>query len=236
MKAPRMPSPGRDQIQYLRTRLAHRETQLEHVRSERDTHFVQEKELLAHMRLLSREAKDWTSRVVSEAEQVLVKESAEAAHKANEIQETMDKQFQTCWSQAEAQLRDMYESNSAQVQQRVQSLHKSELERQQLHIANERRLQLEAQTLRMSQDTEQQTLSIAHEREVEAQQLQDKSTAQPQLLKERWKQQVSQMATYKAEIHALRTELTNMTEKSELQATRSAKMGSVEIEYEEENA
>ena len=60
-----------DQVQYLCAQLAHRDAQLEHVRSERDTHFVQEEELLAHMRLLSSEAKDWKSRVVGEAEQVL---------------------------------------------------------------------------------------------------------------------------------------------------------------------
>ena len=30
----------RDQTQYLRAQLAHQEAQLEHVRSERDTHFV----------------------------------------------------------------------------------------------------------------------------------------------------------------------------------------------------
>ena len=40
---------------------------------ERDAHFGLE-ELLAHMCLPSSEAKDWKSRVVSEAEQVLVRE------------------------------------------------------------------------------------------------------------------------------------------------------------------
>ena len=76
--------PDTDQVQYLRAQLAHRDAQLEHVRSERDTHFVQEEELIAHMRLHSSEAKDWKPRVVSEAEQVLIKESAEAARKATE--------------------------------------------------------------------------------------------------------------------------------------------------------
>ena len=46
-----MPSQN-DQVQYLRA-------QLKHVRSECDTHFAQEEELLAHMCLLSTEAKDW---------------------------------------------------------------------------------------------------------------------------------------------------------------------------------
>ena len=78
------------------------------------------------MRLLSSEAKHWKSRVVSEAEQALVKESAEAAQRATEVQETMDKQFQARWRQAEAQLRDMCEFNSAQVQQLAEVLHKSD--------------------------------------------------------------------------------------------------------------
>ena len=77
----------------------------------------------------------------------------------------------------QTQLRGTYESNSAQVQQLAESLHKSELEHQQLHAANERRLQFEAQALRMSQDMEQQALSIAHQCEVEVRQRQE--AAQP---------------------------------------------------------
>ena len=58
-----------DQVSYLRAQLAHRDAQLEQVRAERDNHFVQEEEeVLAHMRLLSSEAKDWKSKVVTEAE------------------------------------------------------------------------------------------------------------------------------------------------------------------------
>ena len=49
------------------------------------------------MRLLSSEAKDWKSRVASEVEQALCRESAEAAHKTNEVPEAMDKQFQARW-------------------------------------------------------------------------------------------------------------------------------------------
>ena len=60
-----------DQVAYLRAQLAHRDAQLEQVRAERDNHFVQEEEVLAHTRLLSSEAKDWKSRVVTEAEEVL---------------------------------------------------------------------------------------------------------------------------------------------------------------------
>ena len=60
-----------DQVSHLRAQLAHRDAQLEQVRAEQDNHFVQEEEVLAHMRLLSSEAKDWKSRVVTEAEEVL---------------------------------------------------------------------------------------------------------------------------------------------------------------------
>ena len=60
-----------DQVSYLRAQLAHREAQLEQVCTERDNHFIQEEEVLAHMRLLSSEAKDWKSRVATEAEEAL---------------------------------------------------------------------------------------------------------------------------------------------------------------------
>ena len=68
------------------------------------------------MRLLSSEAKHWKSTMVSEAEQVLCKESAEAAHRAIESQKAMDKQFQTRWRQTETELHDACKSNSAQMQ------------------------------------------------------------------------------------------------------------------------
>ena len=62
-----------DQVSYLRAQLAHQDAQLEQVRAERDNHFDQEEEdeVLAHVRLLSSEAKDWKSRAVTEAEEVL---------------------------------------------------------------------------------------------------------------------------------------------------------------------
>ena len=84
-------------------------------------------------------------------------------------------------------------------------------------------MHLEAQVLRRSQDQEQQAVRIAHEREIELQGLRDQSAAQPQMLKTQWKSQMSQWATYKAEIHALNTEIANMKEKSELQAMISKK-------------
>ena len=82
-----------DQVAYLRAQLAHRDAQLEQVRAERDNHFVQEEEVLAHMRLLSSEAKDWKSRVVTEAEEVLCRESAQIAQQATEAQEAMDQHY-----------------------------------------------------------------------------------------------------------------------------------------------
>ena len=67
-----MPSQN-DQVSYLRAQLAHREAQLEQVHAERDNHFTQEEVVLAHTRLLSSEAKDWKSRVVTEADKCYVK-------------------------------------------------------------------------------------------------------------------------------------------------------------------
>ena len=95
---------------------------------------------------------------------------------------TMDKEFQTRWRQADAQLKNMYESNSAQVQQRAVRQQRSELEHQQLHIANEQRLHLEAQTPRMSQNMEHQTLSIPHQKEQQTQRLRDQSERHEQWL------------------------------------------------------
>ena len=126
MRAPRAPSPDKDQVQYLQDQLAHREAQLEHARSERDTLSAREKELLAHTRLLSSAAKDRKSRVANGAEQALVRESAEATRQTTEVLKTMDKQFQTPRREAEAQLTDTHESNSAQAQQLAPSLQQSD--------------------------------------------------------------------------------------------------------------
>ena len=71
-----------NQVAYLRAQLALRDAQIEQVKAERDNHFVQEEEVLAHMRLLSSEAKDWKSRVVTEAEEMLCRESAQMAQQA----------------------------------------------------------------------------------------------------------------------------------------------------------
>ena len=77
---------------------------------------MQEEELLAHMRLLSSEAKDWKSRVVTEAEEVLCRESAQMAQHATEEQVAMDQHFKAKWQKAEADLQALCQSNSAQVQ------------------------------------------------------------------------------------------------------------------------
>ena len=92
--------------------LANRGVQLEHVRSQRYTQFAQDDKFLAHMRLFSSEALDWKSRLVSEAEQTLVRESAEAARKTTEIQDAMNKQYKARWKQAEAQIMVMQKSNN----------------------------------------------------------------------------------------------------------------------------
>ena len=106
---PMMPSMT-DQVSYLRAQLAHRDAQLEQVRAQRDNHFVQEEEVLAHMRLLSSEAKDWKSRVATEAEEVLCRESAQAAQQATEAQEAMDQHYKAKWRQAEADLKALCQS------------------------------------------------------------------------------------------------------------------------------
>ena len=145
-----------DQISYLRAQLAHRDAQLERVRAERDNHFVQKEEVLAHMRLLSSEAKDWKSRVVTEAEEALCRESAQVAHQATETQEAMDQHYKAKWRQAEADLKAPCQSNSAQAQSLTSKLQETNLEHHELHAAQERQLRLEAQTLRQAQEQEQQ--------------------------------------------------------------------------------
>ena len=110
-----MPSTN-NQVAYLRVQLALRDAQIEQVKAERDSHFVQEKEVLAHMRLLSSEAKDWKSRVVIEAKEVLCRESAHMARQATETQEAMDQHYKAKWQQAEADLTALCKSNSVQVQ------------------------------------------------------------------------------------------------------------------------
>ena len=196
----------------LRAQLAHRDAQLEQVRAERDNHFVQEEEVLAHMRLLSSEAKDWKSRVVTEAEEVLCLESAQIAQQATKAQEAMDQHYKARWQQAEADLKALCKSNSAQVQSLASKLHETNEEHQQLHTAQERQLQLEAQALRAVHQRELQAAQSAQESENVIQELRHKAAEQPDVQKLLWKRQLSQQSTYRAKIHELHTEMLNMKE------------------------
>ena len=117
MRAPRAPSPDRDQIQYLRDQLAHREVQLEHVRSERAIHVVQKK-LLAQMRLLSSETKignpEWS---VMQNTWICKNITQDHGNTTNHGQTVSGR-----WREVEAQRRDMHGSNSTQVQQLAANL------------------------------------------------------------------------------------------------------------------
>ena len=148
---------------WLRAQLALRDAQIEQVKAQRDGHFVQEEELLAHMRLLSSEAKDWRSRVVTEAEEVLCRESAQMAQNATEAQEAMDQHFKAKWQKAESDLKALCQSNSAQVQSFASKMHETNVEHQQLHDAQERRIQLEAQALRAAHLQGQEAAHTAQE-------------------------------------------------------------------------
>ena len=75
----------------------------------------------------------------------------------------------------------------------------------------------------MPQDMEQQTLNVVQLKEQETQRVRIHIDAQPEPLKEQWKRQVSQAATYKAEIHALHTELRNVQKASELNSGQISK-------------
>ena len=217
-----------DQVSYLRAQLAHRDAQLDQVRAERDNHFVQEEEVLAHMRLLSSEAKDWKSRVVTEAEEVLCRESAQVAQQATEAQEAMDQRYKARWQQAEADLKALCKSNSAQVQSLASKLHETNEEHQQLHTAQERQLQLEAQALRAAHERELQATQSAQESENVIQELRRKAAEQPDIQKLLWKRQLSQRSAYRAEIHELHTEMLNMKKKSEMQSRLAAHMCKIE--------
>ena len=118
------------------------------------------------MRLLSSEAKDWKSRVVTEAEEVLCRDLAQAAQQATEAQEAMDQHYKAKWRQAEADLTALCQSNSAQVQSLAAKLQETDLELQELHTAQERQLRHEAQALRQAQEQEQQAAQMTQEHEV----------------------------------------------------------------------
>ena len=211
-----------DQVSCLRAQLAHRDAQLEQVRAERDNQFVQEEEeVLAHMRLLSSEAKDWKSRVVIEAEEVLCRESAQFAQQATEAHKAK-------WQQAEADLTALCQSNSAQVQSFASKMHETNEEHQKLYTAQERQIQLEAQALREAHQLEQQAAQTAQEYRDMIQELRRQADEQPDLQRLLWKRQLSQQADYRAEIHELHTEFFNVKEKSEMKLHLAANMCSID--------
>ena len=217
-----------NQVAYLRAQLALRDAQIEQVKAQRDSHFVQEEEVLAHMRLLSSKAKDWKSRVVTEAEEVLCRESAQMAHQATEAREAMDQHYKAKWQQAEADLTAQCKSNSVQVQSFASKMHETNTEHQRLHDAQERRLQLEAQALREAHQHEQQAEQAAQEYQDMIHELRRQADDQPEKQKLLWKRHLSQQADYRAEIHELHTELLNMREKSEMKSHLAANMCRIE--------
>ena len=166
------------------------------------------------MRLLSSEAKDWKSREVTEAEEVLCRESAQAAQQATEAQEAMDQHYKAKWRQAEADLKALCQSNSARAQSLAIKLQETNLEHHELYTAQERQLQLEAQALRQAQEPEQQAAQMTQEHELAIQEFRRQAEEQPELHKVLWRCQLSQQSTYKAEIHELHTEseMLNMRE------------------------
>ena len=221
-----------EQVSYLRAQLALRDAQLEQVRAERDNQFVQEEEeeeeVLAHMRLLSSEAKDWKSRVVTEAEEVLCRESAQFAQQTTEAQEAMDQHYKAKWQQAEADLTALCQPNSAQVQSFASKTHETNEEHQKLYTAQERQIQLEAQALREAHQFEQQAAQTAQEYRDMIQELRRQADEQPDLQRPLWKRHLSQQADYCAEIHELHTELLNMKEKSEMKLHLDANVCSID--------
>ena len=217
-----MPSTG-NEVAWLRAQLALRDAQIEQVKAQRDGHFVQD-----HMRLLSSEAKDWRSRVVTEAEEVLCRESAQMAQNATEAQEAMDQHFKAKWQKAESDLKALCQSNSAQVQSFASKMHETNVEHQQLHDAQERRIQLEAQALRAAHLQEQEAAHTAQEYQQMVQVLRQYADEQPDKEKILWKRHLSQQADYRAKIHELHTELLNMRERSEMKAHLAANMCRIE--------
>ena len=194
-----------DQVSYLRAQLSHRDAQLEQVRAKRDNHFVQEEEILAHTRLFSSEAEDWKSRVVTETEDVLCRESAQAAQQATETQEAMDQHYKAKWRQAKADLKTLCQSNSAQVQSLAAKLQETNLEHHELYTAEKRQLRLEAETLRQTQEQQQQAVQMTQKHELAIREFRRQAEEQPELHKILWRRQLSQQSTYKAEIHELYT-------------------------------
>ena len=135
---------------------------------------------------------------MTDAEQALCQESAQAAQHATEVQEAMDKQVQAQWRQAEAELRDLCKSNSAQAQTLASKLHETQLEHQQISTAQERQLQLGNHNKRNNS-----IKPSPREHELAILEFHRQAEEQPEILKSQWRMQLSQQASYKAEIHEL---------------------------------
>ena len=103
-------------------------------------------------------------------------------------------------------------------------MHETNVEHQKLHDAQERQIQLEAQTLREAHQYEQQAEQSAQEYQQMMHELRRQADEQPEVQKLQWKWQISRQASYKAEIHALQTEILNLKDKSERKSQLSANM------------
>ena len=93
----------------------------------------------------------------------------------------MDQHYKAKRRQAEADLRALCQSNSAQVQSLAAKLQETNLENQELHTAQERQLRLEAQALRQAQEQEQQAAQTTQEHELAIQELRRQAEERPAL-------------------------------------------------------
>ena len=123
------------------------------------------------------------------------RESAQIAQQATEAQEAVDQHYKARWRQAEADLKALCQSNSAQVQSLASKLHETNEEHQQLHTAHERQLRLEAQALREAHQYEQQAAQSTQEYQNMIQELRRQADEQPDIQKLLWKRQLSQRST-----------------------------------------
>ena len=98
----------------------------------------------------------------------------QVAHQATEAQEAMDQHYKAKWRQAEADLKALRQSNSAQAQSLASKLQETNLEHHELHTAQERQLRLEAQALRQAPEQEQQAAQMTQEHELAIQDFDDK--------------------------------------------------------------
>ena len=217
-----------DQVSYLRAQLAQWDAQLEQVRAERDNHLTQEEEVLAHTRLLSSEAKDWKSSVVTEAEEVLCRESAQAAHQATEAQEAMDQHHKAKWRQAEATSK-LYVNPTAPKRSPSQPNCRRQIWNTMSSILHKRdsydSRHKPYDKLKSRNNKQRKWLKNV---KLAIQELRRQAEEQPAIQKTLWRRQLSQRSTYKAEIHELYTEMLNMREESYFQSHSAANMCKLE--------